>query len=247
MSGVGEGVRGRTGAARPGDPRVPLRSARASAVYRALLTAILDHRLTPGTRLPEDDLGAVYGASRTIVRSALEALSHEGIVHIEPNRGAMVAHPTVHEARSVFEARQLIEPRVAAAAAERASEADIAALSASIEAEHAALHAGDHRRAILLSGDFHVAVAEVAGQPIYAGFVRELVARSSLILSLYWKRRESTCGSPAHAALLAAFGAHDGPRAATLMEAHVLDLLGGLDLSEREERPTSLADILGAA
>lgn len=237
----------RVAMARPGDPRVPLRSARATAVYRALLTAILDHRLAPGTRLPEDDLGAVYGASRTIVRSALEALSHEGIVHIEPNRGAMVAHPTVHEARSVFEARQLIEPRVASAAAERAGEGDIAALQALIDAEHEALHAGDHRRAIVLSGAFHVAIADIAGQPVYAGFVRELVARSSLIISLYWRRRESTCGSPAHAALLAAFGGHDGPRAAALMEAHILDLLGGLDLSVREAKPASLAEILGAA
>lgn len=225
--------------------RSALRSPRAATVYRALLDAILDHRLAPGTRLPEDEIGAVYGASRTLVRSALEALSHEGVVHIEPNRGAMVAHPTVHEARSVFEARQLIEPRVAAAAAERAGEGDIATLAASVEAEHAALHAGEHRRAIVLSGAFHIAIADIAGQPVYAGFVRELVARSSLIISLYWRRREATCGSPAHGTLIAALAAHDAPRAAAVMEEHIADLVGGLDLVEREARPASLADLLG--
>ncbi|MBZ9935916.1 GntR family transcriptional regulator [Mesorhizobium sp. BR1-1-16] len=226
--------------------RVPLRSARAAIVYRELLAAILDHRLTPGTRLPEDEIGAVYGASRTIVRSALEALSHEGVVHIEPNRGAMVAQPTVAEARSVFEARQLIEPRVASAAAARATPAQIKALAAEVEAEHRALHDGDHRRAIVLSGSFHILIGEIAGQPVFAGFVRELVARSSLIISLYWRRKEATCATPAHGALIAALAAGDAAGAAALMEAHIADLLEGLDLVERPAMPASLAKLLVA-
>ncbi|SHG64875.1 DNA-binding transcriptional regulator, GntR family [Kaistia soli DSM 19436] len=224
--------------------RIPLRSARAAIVYRELLSAILDHRLTPGTRLPEDEIGAVYGASRTIVRSALEALSHEGVVHIEPNRGAIVAQPTVAEARSVFEARQLIEPRVASAAAGRATPAQLEALSAEVEAEHQALHGGDHRRAIVLSGSFHIMIAEIASQPVFAGFVRELVARSSLIISLYWRRKEATCATPAHGALIAALAAGDAAGAAALMEAHIVDLLGGLDLVEHPAAPASLAKLL---
>lgn len=224
--------------------RAPLRSARATTVYRELLDAIVDHRLAPGTRLPEDEIGAVFGASRTIVRSALEALSHEGVVHIEPNRGAMVAHPTVVEARSVFEARQLIEPRVAASAAERATERDVADLRRQVDAEHAALHAGDHRRAIVLSGSFHNSIAEIAGQPIFAGFVRELVVRSSLILSLYWRRKEATCATPAHGALISALEAHRPIEAASLMAEHIVDLLDGLDLVERRATPASLSDLL---
>lgn len=224
--------------------RAPLRSARAAAVYREILGAILDHRLPPGTRLPEDEVGAVYGASRTIVRSALEALSHEGVVSIEPNRGAAVAHPTVAEARAVFEARQLIEPRVAETAASRAGEADIAMLRRQMAAEHDALHSGDHRRAIVLSGDFHNSIAAIAGQPVFAAFVRELVVRSSLILSLYWRRREATCATPAHGALIAALAARRPSEAAELMAEHIADLLDGLDLTEHESRPASLADML---
>ncbi|MCX5497729.1 GntR family transcriptional regulator [Kaistia dalseonensis] len=224
--------------------RTPLRSARATTIYRELLAAIVDHRLAPGTRLPEDEVGAVYGASRTIVRSALEALSHEGVVNIEPNRGAMVAHPTVAEARSIFEARQLIEPRVAATAALRASAADVAMLRQQVDEEHAALHSGDHRRAIVLSGDFHNSIAAIAGQPIFAGFVRELVVRSALILSLYWRRREATCATPAHGALIAALAAGNATEASTLMAEHIADLVDGLDLTERSAAPVSLADIL---
>ena len=97
------------------DSRKPvLRSARVGKVYAALFAAIVDHRLTPGTRLPEDEIGTVFGASRTIVRAALQALAHERLVTIEPNRGAQVSQPTIDEARQVFEARSLIEARVAA-------------------------------------------------------------------------------------------------------------------------------------
>ena len=48
-----------------------------SAVYLGLRDAILTHALTPGTKLPEDELGEVYSVSRTIVRSALQSLAHD--------------------------------------------------------------------------------------------------------------------------------------------------------------------------
>ena len=50
---------------------------RVGKIYTALLSAILDHRLPPGARLPEDELGSLYGVSRTVVRAALQALAHE--------------------------------------------------------------------------------------------------------------------------------------------------------------------------
>src|ERR1051326_381415 len=135
----------------PGSGKSGLRSPRVGKVYAGLFAAIIDHRLTPGTRLPEDEIGTVCGASRTIVRTALQALAHERLVTIEPNRGAQVAQPTIEEARQVFEARSLIEPRVAALAAGRATAADIAALKGHLERENLAIASGDKGRAIALS------------------------------------------------------------------------------------------------
>ena len=48
----------------------------------------------PGTKLGEDEIGEIYGASRTLVRTALLKLAHEGIVSIEKNRGAFVSRPS---------------------------------------------------------------------------------------------------------------------------------------------------------
>jgi DNA-binding GntR family transcriptional regulator len=221
-----------------------LRSPRAARIHEALLAAILDHRLPPGARLPEDELGAIYGVSRTIVRSALQALAHERVVTIEPNRGAHVAEPTAEEARHVFEARSVIEPRLAAMAAGLATSKDGARLKRHIRDENAALAAGDAGRAIALSGAFHLAIAEIASQPILSGFVRELVSRSSLIIALYWRRPDAICERHAHAALADAIAKGDGKRAADLMMSHLVDLLSGLDLRARKPAPAKLSELL---
>lgn len=224
-----------------------VRSPKAARIHTALLAAILDHRLPPGARLPEDELGAIYGVSRTIVRSALQALAHERVVTIEPNRGAHVAEPTSEEARHVFEARSVIEPRLAAMAAELATARDAALLQQHIRDENAALAAGDAGQAIALSGKFHVAIADIARQPILAGFVRELVSRSSLIIALYWRRPDAICERHAHTELASAIGANESRRASELMMSHLVDLLSGLDLRPRQREQARLQDMLAGS
>ena len=225
------------GADRPGT--------RWTRVYDAVRAAILDHSLAPGTKLPEDELGAIYAVSRTVVRAALQALAHDRLVTLELNRGAFVAKPTRTEAREVFEARALIEPKVAALAAEAATEADAARLRRHLEDEHRALHEGKDGDAVVLSAQFHVAIAEVAGQSIFTDIVRDLCSRSSLIISLYWRRRDTICESHAHHALVEAIAGNRPKDASELMTSHLVDLVSGLDLSERSSATMpSLAEIL---
>lgn len=206
--------------------------------------AILDHRLPPDTKLTEDELSSIYGVGRTVIRGALQALSHRGLVEIKRNRGAFVAKPSVREAREVLEARALLEPRTARSAALRAKPADVRKLHAHIDSEHAALEAGDNGLAVYLSGQFHIAIARIADQETIASFISGLVARSSLIIALYWRRRDALCESHAHHALLDALGSGDGDRAEELMTSHLVDLSSCLDLSDRQERGVSLREAL---
>ena len=104
-----------------------------------LTDAVHEHRVLPGMKLNEDEVGEIFGVSRTLARQALRAMSHSGLVTIERNRGAFVSRPSVKEAREVFEARALLEPQTARAAAERATPDDTALLEQHIEKEHAAL------------------------------------------------------------------------------------------------------------
>ncbi|MAQ37199.1 MULTISPECIES: GntR family transcriptional regulator [Thioclava] len=211
-----------------------------------LALAIHEHRLMPGTKLSEEELGEIYGVSRTIIRAALQRLAHDRLVELKRNRGAYVAQPTVREAREVFEARALLEPRTARSAAERITEDDLAALQRHIDEEHAAIDDGEAGRALFLSGQFHLEIARIADQATITEFITQLVARSSLIIALYWHRRGALCESHAHHALMRAFAERDADLAEELMKNHLLDLLSSLDLRNRTSAPASLREALGA-
>lgn len=232
------------GSASAAHPLFPLPPGRSLEICTELHTAILEHRLSPGVKLSEDEVGEIYGVSRTVVRSALLALAHSGLVSMEKNRGAFVASPSVREAHEVFQARALIEPPVARMAAEAMTPQALDSLKQHLDAEHEALHEGDMGKSLALSGSFHTLIAEIADQQVLTQMVRSLISRSSLIIALYWKRADTACESHSHHALLDAFEARDGKAAEDVQKSHIIDLHSGLNLRQPEDSPRSLADAL---
>ncbi len=222
----------------------PSQAATSDSIAQALSLAIHEHRISPGTKLVEDELAEIYGVSRTVIRASLHSLSHIQLVEIRRNKGASVASPSLVEAHEVFEARELLEPRTAHCAAERTTSTDIAKLERHIDDEHAALEAADPGRALYLSGLFHNEIARIAGQATIAGFIETLVARSSLIIALYWRRESALCEKHAHHALVQALADKNGKLAEELMRSHLVDLHSALDLRERNGRALSLKDAL---
>ncbi|MEM9763765.1 MAG: GntR family transcriptional regulator [Pseudomonadota bacterium] len=216
----------------------------AEAVADRLRRAVLAHRIAPGAKLTEDEVGAALGASRAIVREALRALAHEDLVEIQRNRGAFVARPDKREAVEIFEARSLLEPRTARSAAERASFTDVSDLRRHLAEESEAMKAGDSGRAVYLSGQFHVQIARIANQATIARFVESLILRSSLIVALYWQRPSAMCECHAHDALVDAIASGNGDLAEEIMHGHLVDLLSGLDLTEQPKEEISLATAL---
>ena len=74
------------------------------SIFQALMTAIVEHQLLPGSKLPEEALAEVFGVSRTGIRKVLQRLAAVQMVTLTPKRGAHVASPTVEEAREFFDA-----------------------------------------------------------------------------------------------------------------------------------------------
>lgn len=216
----------------------------AEGIALRLTEAVHEHRVLPGMKLSEDEVGEVFGVGRALVRQALQSMAHEGLVTIERNRGAFVSKPTVKEAREVFEARALLEPQTARAAAERAKPEDIKVLERHIEQEHAALAANESGKALKLSGLFHIEIARIADQRTIEAFIQQLVSRSSLVIALYWQRRSALCESHAHHALLDAFKHNSADHAEELMKGHLLDLVSQLNLRAVEKETLSLRDAL---
>lgn len=221
-------------------------------MYERMVSAILDHRLPPGTKLVEDKLAAAFGVSRTRVRPVLVRLANEQVVTLTPNRGASIAQPTPEEALEVFEARRLIEPRLVELFIANATDAHIAALRACVDEEEAARAGGDMRRAIRLSGDFHLHIAQAAGHQTLGRILRELVSRTSLILMTYSpsharEREEATaCGCREHRALIDAIRLRDPKEAARRMLDHLARIETQLEFTPPASEVPDLATLLGA-
>lgn len=153
---------------------------------------------------------------------------------------------TPREAREVFEARALLEPRTARSAASRATPHGIEILKGHIAQEHLALDAGDHGRALNLSGRFHIEIARIADQDTISQFIETLIARSSLVIALYWRRESALCESHAHHALVQAIADGDEQNAEELMHSHLVDLNSALDLRDRPVQAQNLRELLQA-
>lgn len=89
------------------------------AIAAALRTRILDGELHAGERLRELELAQAYGVARHSLRAALRALAGEGLVTIEPNRGASVAQLDAADLAPLFELRAALELEAARLAFER--------------------------------------------------------------------------------------------------------------------------------
>lgn len=220
-------------AERPRTPRAPkVRRAPASVdeITERVLTAIWEHRLPPGTKLVEEKLAGVFGVSRTKVRLALGRLAHDSILTIFPNRGTFVSSPTIEEARHVFNARRMIEPAIVRRMAQAPSKDQVARLRRSVELEAEARARNDRRTIIRLSGEFHMLLAEMAGNPFLLRSMRELTSLTCLIIALYDSPGVPSCPHHEHGDLVDAIQARDDERAAAVMVTHLDHVEHTLDL-----------------
>ena len=221
-------------------------SDRAAAIYRSIFEAVVDQRLPPGAKLTEEQLGALFDASRTLVRSALQALAHDHIVTIERHRGAFVSAPTIADAQDIFFSRRVVETGIALEVARKIQPADVAGLRARLADEAAAIRRDDRQSAIRLSGAFHMAIARMGGEGALTRFLGGLISRSSLVIALYGRGAAPSCARDEHAEIVDALAASDGARAAALMAEHLEHILGGLVLDARPDATIDLAAALRA-
>ncbi|MFZ1511907.1 MAG: GntR family transcriptional regulator [Tabrizicola sp.] len=208
-----------------------------------IFEAIIDQRLPPGTKLSEAALCEAFGVGRMRIRQSLLLLASREVVDLLPNRGAFVASPTAEQAREVFETRLMIEPNVARLAVERASEDDLTTLGQHLRLEHQAHHSSKRRDAIRLSGQFHVLLAEVAGNTVALRMVKELVTRTSLIIGIFGSPGVSNCRDEDHDDIFAAFQTRDSDLAARLMADHLRHIQAHLELGGRTETTSDLVAI----
>ncbi|MEO8102979.1 MAG: GntR family transcriptional regulator [Betaproteobacteria bacterium] len=202
-------------------------------VYAHIYEAVLDHRLPPGTKLKEVPLSELFGVTRGTIRKAFSQLAAMKIIELRPNRGAMVASPSLQESRDLFAARRTIESSIVDALARRITKVQVSQLRALVKQEDIAYRRGEMRTALKLSVDFHRVLASMAGNSVLVGLLDQLISRTPLVVLAYRDPAQTNeCANRDHAELIAALEAKDADRAIVAMKCHLCNLEGKLDLRD---------------
>lgn len=218
-------------------------STRSFPVYDSLRQAIIEQALKPGVKLPEDSIGETFSVSRTTVRNALVRLDAEGLVDLQPNRGASVAVPTIEEAHDIFEMRQCLEREVMQRLCQMDTKPVLKALNAHLAEERKYLDV-DTTRSIRLAGEFHILLAELTGSKILANYVNEIVSRCSLVLARFAQEHSAKCGLDEHTQIIAAIKSGDPDSAINLMHAHLHGVQDRALLNPDDLEKDNVTDIL---
>jgi len=189
----------------------------ADKAYHEIRLLIVSLELAPGAVIDERELIERLEIGRTPIREALRRLAHERLVEVYPRRGMFVTGVDVRELARLSEVREVLEPEAARLAAERATEADRAALAALLDE----LEAGGSEL-MNLDERIHRAVYRAAHNQLLEATLEQYYVLALRIWSIALDRaHELEEAVEAHRALLQAIQAGDGERAADTMRAHV--------------------------
>lgn len=209
-------------------------------IVDAVTEAIVERRLMPGTKLTEQSLGDLFQVSRTVVRQALNQLSRDRLVTLQPARGAFVAEPGIAEARQVFEARQLIEAALVRQLCAQITPAQVASLRLHLKREREAVRRTDVAGRTRLLADFHVLLARLLGNEVLAEVLDDLLKRSSLIALMYQSSHSAEHSQDEHEAIVDALERRDARAAIKLMAQHLGHVEQNLRLQPRVDLAAAL-------
>ncbi|AOY95844.1 GntR family transcriptional regulator [Cupriavidus sp. USMAA2-4] len=191
---------------------------------------ILNGQYEPGERLVENKLSSELGVSRIPVREALRSLATEGLVVIEPRRGASVAKLSPDVAREMVEVRATLEGLNAKLAAQRRDPALLAELEQVLRdgAEAAAQGRGD--QLLALNSRFHEVLGTIAANSVLQEMMRSLRERTAALFAPANLVRARQNWDE-HAQILQAVIAGDADLAALLAARHVYSAAKAAELS----------------
>ncbi len=213
-------------------------------VLRQIEQAVLDHRLAPGTRLKEMQLADLFGVKRGMIRKVLARLAYSRLVEQTPNRGAMVARPSVEEGQDLFATRRVIESAILETLIGRLDEQHLRQLGKLLDQEQKAYLRGDAECALNQSVDFHRELARMAGNSVLDEYLNDIVRRTPLvILTHLGNDAQNRCCNQEHQAIVDAIAKRDVKTAIKIMNQHLLHIEGRIR-HKPEPNETDLATLL---
>jgi DNA-binding GntR family transcriptional regulator len=176
------------------------RDTTAKVVAERLRVEIQQGTLAPGTRLRQNDVAKRFAVSTTPVREAFAKLQAEGLVRIDPHRGAVVFHPSVDDVLEFYEIREALESLAVSHAIRRLDEsvaADLNELIAKMKETE------DPRTWLRLNDEFHLRLYASAGRPRLSTLIENLRDASAPYIHMFVASRPlSQRGNEEHRAIL---------------------------------------------
>jgi DNA-binding GntR family transcriptional regulator len=223
------------------DPESSNQGARiAKDTYHRLREAIVSGRFQPNERLVEASVAKVIGAGRSAVRAALVRLDQEGLVVLEPNRGARVRLIDECEALEIEEVRVALEGFLARRAAARVKPEDLHRLDAAIVGMRARVREGDSAGYSELNPGFHQLIWAAADHRTAARVLAGLKSQSIRFqyqTALRPGRAERSLRE--HEAIVEALRRGDSEAAEAAMKAHLAEVVDTLEWVIQMQRGTT--------
>lgn len=189
--------------------------------YELLKELILSARIPAGTKIVESKVAGVLGMTRERLRKVLRRLDNEALVAFVPNKGTIVPVPSLEDARTVFEARRILEGGVVMRLTERLTDRDLAVLRAHLAAEAQAAAQRSRREFVAISSRFHLLLAELLRNAHTVSAAEFLIARSNLISTFCDPSNSFACLCHEHQAVFEAIERGDGAAAHRAMLSHL--------------------------
>ena len=205
-------------------------------VYEELKAQILTGKIIPGTRLMEIELADNMGVSRTPIREAIRKLEKEGLVVIEPRKGAYASQISNEDMIAILEVRQNMEGLAAYFAASRINDDEVEILKESFENYNKAVEEGNTVDMIKYDTRFHRIIVDASHNKILVQMIeqlQELVLRFRYVYYDDFKRSEKM--PKEHGDIMNAIIKGDGEAARAFADIHI-DRLKKLIIREGTSR-----------
>jgi DNA-binding GntR family transcriptional regulator len=202
------------------------RDTTAKAVAERLRDEIQHGTLAPGTRLRQNEVAGRFGVSTTPVREAFAQLQAEGLVRIDPHRGAVVFHPSTQDLLEFYEIREVLESLAVIRAMPNLGREVVKDLTALIDRMR---RTDDARRWLQLNDEFHLRLYACADRPRLSSLIENLRDASTPYIYMYVAGRSpSQRANEEHKALLDACVRGDEEAAREAIRAHMRSAAGDL-------------------
>lgn len=191
-------------------------------VYDQLKRRLLTGRIRPGTRMMEIDLAADLGVSRTPVREAIRELGKEGLVTIEPRRGAIASEISVKDMIDTLTVREDLDALAAYLASSRITKAEEKKLMELTDKYAVAIESGDMDTMIRADEAFHKRIAKLSGNKTLYSVVRTVQTQVLRFRYLYYEDLANYKNMPAeHREIIEALVSGDSEHARKVAFNHV--------------------------